>query len=85
MDGGPRLTDLKLVAFPPDLVGVLRLVGLRGFRRLAALSEAKYVGDDVARAGGDTPRLHPQRDLHMRLALGVRVVLGVLAQSLYCV
>ena len=75
-------TDLQPGPRPADLVGVLRLVCLRGLRALAVVAQAEHIRDDVARPRGAAAGLHAQRDLDVGLALRIGVVLRVLAEPL---
>ena len=76
------LTDLVLVALPTDLFRRPRSIGLSGLRRFSTLADTEDVRNDVSSACGASLCLVPQGDLDVRLALRIRVVLRILAQTL---
>src|SRR5712671_1023400 len=80
---GSALTRLKLLRTGlAKLVRMSRPFRLRHASRPVSLATAEDVRNDVTRSHGGVARLHPERDLHVRLALRVRVVLRVLTQPL---
>ena len=75
-------TDLELIAFSPDLIRMLRTIGLRGLGRLSVIAQTEHVGNDVSGTSRTAFGLHPQGHLDVRLALRIRVVLWIFAKSL---
>ena len=75
LDLGPGLA--KFVRMPGPLC-------LSSISRSAPVSRIRTedVRNDITGSYGDVTYLHPERDLYMRLAFGVRVVFGVFAQPL---
>ena len=68
----------RIVGVSAHIVGVKRALGLV----LGVAAGAKHVGNDVAAARAFVFGEHAQSHLHMRLVLGVGVVLGPLAEAL---
>ena len=59
-----------------------RPLSLNRTSRPVPVSRTKYVRNDVAGSHGGIACLHPERDLHVRLAFRIGVVFGVFAQPL---
>jgi len=76
-----KLTDLELRLLP-DLVRVVRSIGLTGSSSLPIGSETEDVLHHVSGLGASSSSLDSKSDLDLRLALRVGVVFGVLSESL---
>jgi hypothetical protein len=74
-----RLTYNQVSTSPADFVRMLRSIGLGRFRSFFSLAKAEYIRNDITSTSVATFGFHPQSDLHVRLAFGIRVILGILA------
>lgn len=75
-------TDFESRALPPHVVWVMCVCGLGGLRGLATGRDAEDVRDDISSLRGLSLGLHLHGDLNVRERLCIRVILGVLAETL---